>query len=234
MNIEAFFKITYGLYIICTKDGDTLNGYIANTAFQVTAEPSQIAISCSKDNYSCQLIKNSKCFSISILNQDAKAETIGLFGYKSGRDENKFENINYITSATGAPIVTDDCIAWFDCKVNNVVDVGSHLLFIATIENNDILDKNGIPLTYAHYHEVKKGLAPKNAPTYIDPAKVKSNKEASTNQLSKYRCLACGYIYDPSVGDETANIPPGTAFEDLPDDWLCPTCGSPKEMFEKV
>nr|WP_234445723.1 rubredoxin [uncultured Carboxylicivirga sp.] len=52
--------------------------------------------------------------------------------------------------------------------------------------------------------------------------------------MQKYKCLACGYIYDPEVGDPENNIPPGTAFDDLPDDWTCPTCGSPKEMFEPI
>ncbi len=111
MNIEAFFKMTYGLYIIATKDGDILNGYTANTAFQITAPPAQIAISCSKDNYTCALIKNSKHFSISVMQQDTKPEIIGLVGYKSGKKVNKFKAINYLTSTTGAPIVTENCLA---------------------------------------------------------------------------------------------------------------------------
>jgi flavin reductase (DIM6/NTAB) family NADH-FMN oxidoreductase RutF/rubredoxin len=233
MNFEAFFKITYGLYIIATKDDNKLNGYIANTAFQVTAEPAQIAISCNKDNYTCQLIKSSQVFSISILNQDAKAETIGLFGFQSGKDVNKFENIDYTMATTGAPIVTEDCIAWFDCKVNKMVDVGSHILFIATIEDIDLLDKNANPLTYAYYHAVKKGKAPKNAPTYIDESKLEKESSAKSTH-KKYKCLACGYIYDPSIGDPENGIPPGTAFEDLPDSWTCPTCGSTKDMFDAV
>jgi len=233
MNLEAFFKLTYGLYLITTKDGDKLNGYIANTAFQVTAEPAQIAISCSKENFTCDLIKNSLCFSISILKQDAKSDLIGLFGYQSGKNTNKFKQVNYITSSTGAPIVTEDCVAWFDCKVNRQVDVGSHVLFIATIESNDLLDKTATPLTYSHYHETKKAFAPKNAPTYIDPSKlVESNTHSS--QYKKYKCLACGYIYDPAIGDASSNIPAGTPFEELPEDWTCPTCGSPKEMFEPL
>ncbi|TRX70259.1 flavin reductase [uncultured Carboxylicivirga sp.] len=231
MNIEAFFKLSYGLYIIATKNKDKLNAYIANTAFQVTAQPPQIAISCSKDNYTCGMIQSSKIFSISVLNQEAKSETIGLFGYKSGRDINKFENISYTTATTGAPIVKEDSIAWFDCRVNNMIDVGSHIVFIATIEDSDLLE-NKPPLTYAHYHEVKKGLAPKNAPTYIDEKVLNQSKSESTTK--KYKCLACGYIYDPDLGDEENGIPPGTEFEGLPEDWLCPTCGSTKDMFDPI
>ncbi|MDD4281302.1 MAG: rubredoxin [Candidatus Methanofastidiosa archaeon] len=52
--------------------------------------------------------------------------------------------------------------------------------------------------------------------------------------MKKFRCLACGYIYDPAKGDDEADIPPGTAFEDLPEDWVCPACGVGKDMFEEV
>ncbi len=52
--------------------------------------------------------------------------------------------------------------------------------------------------------------------------------------MEKWECLACGYIYDPAVGDPDNDIPPGTAFEDLPDDWVCPECGAEKDMFEKL
>ncbi len=235
MNIEAFFKISYGLFIITSEHEQVKNAYVANTAFQVTANPPQIAISCNKDNFTCQLIESSGIFSISILNQNAKAETIGLLGYQSGKNINKFENLGHKTSRQGTPIVTEDCIAWFDCKVMKTVDVGSHLMFIGEIIENDLLDANAIPLTYDYYREVKKGHAPKNAPTYIEPSRIESDKtEKIAENGTKYKCLACGYIYDPAIGDEESGIEPGTSFEDLPDDWTCPTCGSPKSMFEPL
>ena len=52
--------------------------------------------------------------------------------------------------------------------------------------------------------------------------------------MSKYRCTVCGYIYDPQIGDEAHGIKPQTAFESLPDDWVCPECGVGKDMFEKI
>ena len=52
--------------------------------------------------------------------------------------------------------------------------------------------------------------------------------------MDKYECIACGYIYDHELGDPTADIAPGTAFEDLPDDWVCPDCGVGKDQFEKI
>ena len=52
--------------------------------------------------------------------------------------------------------------------------------------------------------------------------------------MAKYRCTVCSYIYDPAVGDASQNIPAGTAFEALPDTWVCPECGVTKDMFEKI
>lgn len=54
------------------------------------------------------------------------------------------------------------------------------------------------------------------------------------DHMDKYECKVCGYIYDPAKGDSTQNIPSGTAFDSLPDDWTCPECGVGKEHFEKV
>ncbi len=172
MNIEAFFKLTYGLYIVSSAAEKKLNGYISNTVFQVTAEPPKLAISCNKDNYTASLIQKSRHFSVSVLHQDVKAAIIGSFGYKSGADIDKFEGIEYRHGTTGVPIVMEDTIAWFECRVEQEYDVGTHLMFIGEIVNNEMIDPGKTPLTYAHYREVKRGVAPKNAPTYIDKSKL--------------------------------------------------------------
>ncbi|MDX9865193.1 MAG: rubredoxin [Anaerolineaceae bacterium] len=52
--------------------------------------------------------------------------------------------------------------------------------------------------------------------------------------MSKWECLDCGYVYDPEIGDEENGIAPGTPFADLPDDWVCPDCGAPKDNFEEL
>jgi rubredoxin len=86
-------------------------------------------------------------------------------------------------------------------------------------------------LTYADYYLVKKGKTPKNAPTYQPPVSV-IKKERGKKAMTKYRCNVCGYIYDPALGDSDSDIAPGTVFEALPDDWVCPICGASKEEFE--
>lgn len=231
MNFEAFFNLTYGLYIVSAGDGSLYNGYISNTVFQVTAEPPQIAVSCSKNNLTTGMIARSGRFSVSVLHQAASAELIGLFGYRSGTDVNKFDNTEYITGPAGTPIVIKDTIAWFECEVIMQTDVGTHILFIGKVTDAEIINTSQPPMTYAHYRAVKKGLSPKNAPTYVDPAKL--SEKPSTAKGKKYRCLACSYVYDPAEGDPESGIAPGTPFEDIPDDWQCPICGATKDMFEE-
>ena len=233
MTTEAFFKITYGLYIISAGSGDKKSGYIANTAFQVTSQPPQIAIACNKDNYTSNLIKESKAFSISILKQETTSELIGLFGYKSGKDVDKFVSTTHITGSTGTPIVTADTIAWFECRLVNQFDVGTHIIYIGEIIDNDLLTTDGEPLTYDYYRNVKKGKAPKNAPTYISEVVVEAS-EKSISGGAKYQCLVCDHIYDPAEGDPDGGIAPGTAFEDIPDDWVCPVCGAEKSDFVMI
>lgn len=231
INFEAFFKMTYGLYIVSSGDLKIGNGFVSNSVFQVTAEPPQIAACCNKDNYSCGLIQKTGAYTVSVLQQNASSEIIGKFGYKSGMDLNKLEGTECITKDSGVPIVTQDSIAYLECKVKQTIDVGTHLIFIGEVIEADILADLD-PLTYAYYRNVKRGVAPKNAPTYIDKTKLKKN--IAKEESIKYQCVACGLIYDPAKGDPDSGIKPGTKFEDIPNDWVCPVCGAEKQDFEKL
>jgi flavin reductase (DIM6/NTAB) family NADH-FMN oxidoreductase RutF/rubredoxin len=244
MNYSAFHKLSYGLYIIATEYEGEKVGYVANTAFQITAEPSKIAISCSKDNYSAQKILESKKFSISVLKKEVDTSLIGKFGFMSGNDIDKFAGVNTITAKTGAPIVVDSSVAWFDCEVLDSMDVGSHFLIIAEVVDGDVLSTEE-PLTYAYYHTKYKMRSPKNAPTYIDkeklgdepePEYIEQNveEEVKEGDDNVYSCNICGFQYDPAEGDPSSGIPPGTAFEDLPEDYTCPICHAGKDFFSEV
>lgn len=230
LNPDALFKISYGLYVVSSRHNDKLNGYISNAVFQVTAEPPQFAVCCSKNNYTADLISRSNILSISILKKDVSSKLIGTFGYKSGRDIDKFVDVRFKTGAAGSPILLEDSLAWFECRVVNTFDVGTHLIFIAQIIENDIIDKTGEPLTYAYYREMRNGKAPKNAPTYINPETVKE----TLSDKSKYKCIVCGYIYDPATGDPEQGVPAGTDFNDLSENWKCPVCGADKHNFEII
>ncbi len=248
MKYKAFHKLSYGLYLIATEFEGKKSGYIGNTAFQVTSEPSQIAISSHKKNFTTQQILDSGIFSLSILKKDVNTSLIGEFGFMSSTDIDKFRNVNTITSETGAPIVIDSSVAWFDCKVKGTMDVGSHILIVGEVVNSDVISGEE-PLTYAYYRKKYKMLAPKNAPTYIEKSKLeeevmpedeprgeeepKPRTANPNNDASTYTCTICGFQYNPEEGDPTMGIPPGTPFEDLPDDYKCPICNAGREYFRE-
>ena len=167
MNLQALYKIGYGMYIVSSKNKDgKFNGQIANTVFQVTSEPPQIAVCLNKNNLTTEYIKDSGVFIISVLRKETPLEFIGRFGFKSGRDINKFETINYKNSSLGLPIILDNSLAYVEAKVVNSIDVGTHILFVGEVVDTDILSE-GETMTYEFYHLVKKGKSPKTAPTYI-------------------------------------------------------------------
>jgi len=306
MDPKTLYKISYGLYVVSSFQGDRLNGQIANTVFQIASEPATIAVSINKKNLTHQLIASSKVFSVSILGQSTPLDFIGRFGFKSGRDVDKFQGISYRKGQTGAPVVLENAIGYLEAEVINAVEVETHTVFIARVVQAEILSAEE-PMTYAFYHEVKRGTAPPSAPTYIatlntvkepaaatpprlsppgappqEPATAATPQEAptgvptetgappqesgndpsqevSTGALSendapsqkpansaprgepaappspsakKYECPVCGYVYDPVLGDRDSGVRPGTAFEDLPESWVCPICGAPKEQFK--
>jgi len=226
MNPKALYKISYGLYIVTSKKGGNINGQTANALIQVTAEPPAIIIGINKQNLTHEYIKESKVFATSILSQDTPLNFIGQFGFKSGRDINKFDQVNYKTGKTGAPIILDNTLAYLEVKVTNEMDVGTHTIFVGEVVEAEQL-KEGEPMTYAYYHQVKRGTTPKTAPTY-------RKEEKLPVTAAKYQCKICGYIYDPEKGDPDGGIAPATPFEDVPDSWTCPVCGASKDQFEKV
>ena len=219
MNLKALYKLGYGLYVVSSRSGGKLNGQIANTVFQITSDPPTIAVSINKNNLTHEFIKESKVLAVSILSRDTPLSFIGHFGFKSGRDVDKLEGINYKTGETQAPVVTENALAYLEARVIQEVDVGTHTIFIGELVGADVI-KEGEPMTYAYYHQVKRGTTPKTAPSYVEEKRVEAVK------APKYRCTVCGYIYDPELGDPDGNIKPGTPFEEIPGDWVCPVCGT--------
>lgn len=235
MNTRTLHKVSYGLYIISSRNGDKLNGQIANTVFQITNDPKTMAISINKDNFTHDCITRSKFFTVSILGESAPMPFIGNFGFKCGRDMDKFKEVNYkIHEESRLPIVTDYTVAYLVLKVIDSIDVFTHTIFIGEVIDADILNDEN-PMTYEYYHRMKGGKAPKSAPTYIeDDNKEKTKSEKENDKMKKYKCEVCGYVYDPEKGDPDGGIEPGTAFEDIPDDWVCPVCGVSKDQFEEI
>jgi flavin reductase (DIM6/NTAB) family NADH-FMN oxidoreductase RutF/rubredoxin len=232
MNLKALHHISYGLYIICSRSDEKINGQIANVVFQITSEPPTIGISINKKNYTHECINKSNAFTISILSKETSMKFIGNFGFKSGKTINKFDGVKYKLGKTLIPITQEYTIGALEAEVTQKMSQGTHTLFIGKIVNAELYNDNS-PMTYEYYHNIKGGYSPKTAPTFykeIDKPK-KRKKEEKT--MDKYVCDVCGYVYDPEYGDPDNNIASGTEFQDLPDDWVCPVCGAPKSEFSK-
>jgi len=166
MNRIALHKISYGMYVVTSGKRDNCNGQIANTVFQATSEPATIAVCINKQNFTHEFIRESNIFAVSVLSKNAPLAFIGHFGFKCGRDIDKFKGINQKIGETGAPIVLDHAIAYIEAEVIKEVDGGTHTIFIGKVVDAEILTDNE-PMTYAYYHKIKRGVTPKLAPTYI-------------------------------------------------------------------
>ena len=166
MNRKALHLISYGLYVVTSTDGEAINGQIVNTVMQVASRPPTVAVAINKENLTCEYIRKSRVFAASVLGTDAPMEVIGRFGFRSGRDIDKFESIRYRTGTTGAPIVLDYTLAYLEVAVTQEVDVGTHVLFVGEVVDANIL-KEGEPMTYTYYHQVKGGKTPAKATVYI-------------------------------------------------------------------
>jgi ferric-chelate reductase [NAD(P)H] len=175
---ESIRLLSYGLFVLCSKKGSKYNGLIVNTVFQITSKPQMIAVSICKDNLTHDYIMESKVFSASILSQDTPMKFIGRFGFRSGKSYDKFKDpLNFEIFLTKVPIVTDYALGYLEGVVKDSVDCGTHTLFIAKVVGGEII-RDGEPLTYAYYQKVKKGKAPKTAPTYFGlPVNIKKKRE---------------------------------------------------------
>ena len=233
LDLESLFKLNYGMCIVSSKRGDKFNGCIVNTVFQLTPEPPMVAVSVNRQCLTHEYITESRIFAVSILFEKAPMLFIGTFGFRSGRDIDKFKGVNYKTGLTGVPIILDNTAAFLEAEVTESIDVVTHTLFIAKITAGETLDENAVPMTYNYYRDIKHGRTPKTAATYVE-VKPKAKLNKGGKNMKKYKCLVCGYIYDPAVGDPDNGVAAGTAFKDLPDNWVCPECGAGKDEFEPL
>jgi ferric-chelate reductase [NAD(P)H] len=165
IDFKVFRDFSYGLYIVTSKDGAQLNGQIVNTVIQVTSEPPRVAVIINKKNLTHEMISKSLVFAACIMDESVTIKFIGPFGFKSGRDVNKFESMKYKLGVTGSPMVLEYTLSALEARVINQIDLGSHTVFIADVVNTEIF-KEGNPLTYRYYHENLRGKTPPNAPSY--------------------------------------------------------------------
>ena len=213
MDKKVLRNLSYGVYAVTSRDKDKNVGCIANSIMQVTSNPSVIAVSINHDNYTNKVIKENNKFGVSILKETTDAKIIGTFGYKSSKDNDKFDGINF-KEISEIPVLENTC-GYMVCKVIDTMETSTHTIFLGeVIEADDYSTENA--MTYKYYHENLKGSSPKNAPTYEETSITQVDKDS---KKSKWKCSICGYIYEA---------------DELPDDFKCPICGAGKEYFELV
>lgn len=180
MNRKALYDLTYGVFVLATRSGDKKNACITNTCIQVANDPTRIAIAVINKNYTCELIKESGVFCLTLLNTDCDPDTIARFGYQSGRDVDKFAEFAPPEDRNGAPYLSWMSCGYISGKVVSAQDLGSHTLFIAEVVDAE-KTCGGDPLTYAYYQANLKPK-PKAAP--------------AEKKIVGWRCKICGYVYE--------------------------------------
>ena len=223
---KAFRSLTSGLYVISSVNREgRLCGCVANTLVQVASDPAQLVVSLNKQNATTDAIVESERFCASVLAQDTTMELIGTFGFKTSTEVKKFEAVEAGVTPSGAPFLVQDALAIFEVRVDSMVDVGTHIVFIGTVEEAQVID-DGTPLAYDYYHRVLKGKTPAKAATFNDGAANDVDSAspvdiAASEPKVGWRCRICGFTVE--------GYPDG-----LPEDWKCPMCGMGRDCFEKV
>ena len=178
MDTKSLFKVTYGLYLLSANENGKDNACIINTAVQVANNPDKISVSVTKGSLTAEMIEKTGSFNISVISTEAQFSLFEHFGMKTGRDFNKFEAFDSVKRSENGLLYLDKYSnAFISVKVTQVVDLGSHLLFIGLMTDGKILsDKESC--TYAYYHANIKPV-----PT-------------SSGTTKGWRCTICGYEYD--------------------------------------
>ena len=205
MDPKAMYRLTYGLFIVTAREGEKDNGCVTNTVGQVTAKPNQISVAVNKENYTCGMISRTGLLSVSVISEAADFELFRRFGFRSGKDVDKFaDDPDGRRASNGTRIVTRGTNAFLSASVVKEVDLGTHVLFIAEVTDMEVL--SDVPsATYTYYQEKIKPA----------PEKVGVTPAGET----VWRCRICGYEY---VGEE------------LPEDFICPLCKHPASDFDKI
>ncbi|SDE18532.1 flavin reductase [Sporomusa acidovorans] len=151
---SALDKISYGLYVVTSVKDNNINGQCCNTVFQLTSKPLRISVCLNKRNLTHDYLMSSGIFAVSMLGTE-QMEAVRQFGYQSGRNVDKFANVEYIPGQNGCPILKD-CLAYVEAKVlpDKTVDVGSHTLFIADVTAGRMVANDEV-LTYSLYRSKK-------------------------------------------------------------------------------
>ncbi len=199
------YKLSYGLFVVTSRNDVKDNGCITNTVMQVTSDPNRISVAINKANFTHDMVKESGKLAVSVISKEADFELFKRFGFQSGRDVDKFAGfVDYERSESGLLYVTKGTNALIGATVEQSFDLGTHTLFIAAVNELEVLSGAG-SCTYEFYQSDIKPA----------PAAQAAKSEGKT----AWRCRICGYIYEG---------------EELPADFVCPLCKHGAADFEKI
>lgn len=206
MDKNAFFKISYGLFLLTSCENGKDNGCIVNTVMQLTDTPRRITVTVNKENLTHDMLLRTGVFTVSVLTDDAPFSLFTHFGFRSGKNCDKFDgSFKTNREENGVLSLAVYTNAVFLARVIDTVDVGTHTLFVADLTDAKAL--SDVPsLTYAGYFD------------HVKPAPEKK-QDTENSKKRGYVCKICGYVYE---GDT------------LPADFICPICKHGAEDFQPL
>ena len=177
LDPTALFTLSYGLYVLTAREGGRDLGCIVNTVTQLTENPTRIALSVNKQNFTCEVIRRTGLFNVSVLTEAAPMDLFRHFGFQSGRDVDKFAGRTDPVSENGLRYIGGPANALISGKVEQAIDCGTHMLYIALVTEARKLS-DAPSMTYAYYFA---NVKPK-------PSKLK--------EQHGWVCKICGYVYE--------------------------------------
>jgi len=205
MNRKAYEKLDYSLGLIAAAADGKRHGCIVNSFHQVTSSlRAKFTVTLNKENETTKAILSAGSFAITLLSAEADNEIVTVFGYKSGRVQDKFEGREVFADKAGNPYLKEGMVSRISCKVVDQLDIGNYVLLVGETTEAEVLD-GGSVLTLKAFSE-RGRISPSNA-TVI--------REMESNS---YRCVVCGYVYEG---------------ESVPEDYKCPICRAPAKRFVK-
>lgn len=179
MDEKAMYKLSYGLFVLTTRDGEKDNGCIVNTVSQVTVSPNRIVVAVNKSNYTHDMIVKTGMFNVSVLTEKSSFETYKHWGFQSGRDVDKTKEITFQRAENGVIYIAEETNAYLSAKVVSMTDLGTHTLFLADVTEAQVLSQEE-SVTYSYY---QKNIKPAPAP----------------EKKKGFICTVCGYIYEVDI-----------------------------------
>ncbi|MDR0646117.1 MAG: flavin reductase family protein [Elusimicrobiota bacterium] len=166
IDIKAFYDLSYGVYIVGSCLDGKPNAMIANSVMQVTACPEKLAICVNKESLTHEYILKRGFLSVQAIKEGSDMVFIGNFGFRTGRNFDKFAKYKFNLTQNNLPAVLENTLDIFEIKTEQTIDLKTHTMFIGNVVSAEVLSGEGKPLTYNYYQTVMRGKTPRGATTF--------------------------------------------------------------------